>query len=77
MADGDTAKVFANQKKFLETHDKTIKAELLKETPKPPAGVGSEGEINYLKKITEANEAGDVATAAYYTRLASQQESSQ
>lgn len=36
LADGDTAKVFANQKKFLETHDKTLKADLLKKTPAPP-----------------------------------------
>lgn len=40
LADGDTAKVFANQKKFLETHDKTLKADLLKKTPAPPAGDG-------------------------------------
>lgn len=40
LADGDTAKVFANQKKFLETHDKTLKAELLKDTPTPPPGEG-------------------------------------
>ena len=43
LADGDTAKVFANHKKFLETHDKTLKADLLKDTPAPPAGKGSEG----------------------------------
>ena len=38
MVDGDTDKVFANHKKFLEAHDKSIKAELLGDTPKPPAG---------------------------------------
>ena len=41
MVDGDTEKVFANQKKFLEAHDKSIKAELLGNTPKPPAGGGN------------------------------------
>lgn len=49
LADGDTAKVFANQKKFLETHDKTLKAELLKGTPTPPAGDG--GDTMTLEKL--------------------------
>lgn len=35
MVDGDTAKVFANQKKHLENVEKKIKAEALKGTPKP------------------------------------------
>lgn len=73
MVDGDTAKVFANQTKFLELRDKKIKADLLKETPKPPAGDGGNPKIDYQKKIVEANESGDVAMAAYYTRLASQE----
>jgi hypothetical protein len=42
MAEGQIDKVFANQKKFLETHDKTLKAEILKTTPKPPAGKGTD-----------------------------------
>lgn len=42
MADGDTAKVFANQKKFLDTQREKIKAELMKGTPNPPAGGGTE-----------------------------------
>ena len=37
MVDGDTEKVFANQKKFLEAHDKAYKAELMK-TPLEPDG---------------------------------------
>lgn len=41
MAEGDTAKVFANQQKFLEGYAKTVKADALKKTPKPPAGDGS------------------------------------
>lgn len=49
LADGDTAKVFANHKKFLETHDKTLKADLLKDTPTPPAGEG--GETMTLEKL--------------------------
>lgn len=46
MVDGDTAKVFANQKKFLETQKEKIKAELLKGTPNPPPG----GDTNAITK---------------------------
>lgn len=54
MADGDMATVFANQKKFLETHDKTLKTELLKKTPKPPAGGGTDGmTIEEFRKMTQ------------------------
>ena len=49
MVDGDTDKVFANHKKFLEAHDKSIKAELLCDTPKPPAG--GEGSGMTLEKF--------------------------
>ena len=49
MVDGDTDKVFANHKKFLEAHDKSIKAELLGDTPKPPAG--NEGSGMTLEKF--------------------------
>lgn len=38
MADGDTDKVFANQQKFIESHDKAMKVERLKNTSRPPAG---------------------------------------
>lgn len=43
LVEGDTEKVFANQKTFLEAHDKKIKTELLGKTPKPPAGDGDDG----------------------------------
>lgn len=36
--DGDNAKIFANQKKFLEAHDKTFEATLLAKTPRPNGG---------------------------------------
>lgn len=35
LADGDSAKVFANLKKFLETYKKSIEAELMRNTPHP------------------------------------------
>lgn len=41
LADGDSAKVFANQSKFLEEYAKKVKADAIKKTPKPGAGSGS------------------------------------
>ena len=38
QADGDVAKVMENQRKFLEEHEKNLKAELLKQTPRPGQG---------------------------------------
>ena len=43
LAKGDLAKVFANQKKHLESFEKNIRAELLKDTPKPLTGEKTEG----------------------------------
>jgi hypothetical protein len=59
MTDGDMAKVFVNQGKFLTEREKAIKAELLKKTPAPPAGGGGEGmtKEKFLKLSTkEQNE---------------------
>ena len=42
MADGDLDKVFANQKKHLEAVEKKIRADVLKDTPSPEGGNGSE-----------------------------------
>ena len=43
LADGNLDIVFANQKKHQDAQEKAIRAQLLKETPKPPAGKGGEG----------------------------------
>lgn len=43
MADGDTEKVFANQKKHLENVEKKVRAEVLKDTPKPEGDGDSKG----------------------------------
>lgn len=40
MVKGDMNAVFANQKVFNESREKALKAELLKNTPTPPAGDG-------------------------------------
>ena len=42
MANGEIDKVFANQKKHLEAVEKKIRADVLKETPKPEGGKGSD-----------------------------------
>ena len=42
MANGELDKVFANQKKHIESVEKKIRADVLKETPKPEGGNGSE-----------------------------------
>lgn len=78
LADGDSAKVFANQSKFLEEYAKKVKADAIKKTPKPGAGAGSgsgtEGAVDYGKKIEEAQKNGDITAVAYYTRLKAQAE---
>lgn len=54
LADGDTVKVFANQQKFLDDYAKKIKADALKDTPKPPAGQGGDGmTLEKLKGLSD------------------------
>lgn len=75
LADGDSAKVFANQGKFLEDYAKKVKADAIKKTPKPSGGSGSGGgAIDYNKKIEEAQKNSDFAAVAYYTRLKAEEE---
>ena len=42
MVNGELDKVFANQKKHLDSVEKKIKSEILKDTPKPDGGKSSE-----------------------------------
>ena len=42
LANGELDKVFANQKKHTESVEKRIRADVLKETPTPEGGTGSE-----------------------------------
>lgn len=69
LADGDMDTVFANQKKHQEAQEKALRAQLLQETPKPPAGSGGDVKIDYGKEIAAAQASGDFSKAAYYTRL--------
>ena len=41
LADGDMETVFSNAAKFMKAHDKSLRADILKETPKPD-GVGGD-----------------------------------
>lgn len=43
LAKGDMETVFANHKAYNEHREKTLRAELLKETPRPPAGEADKG----------------------------------
>lgn len=43
FADGDKTTVFANIKSFIENHDKGLKADILKQTPKPVSGGADKG----------------------------------
>lgn len=74
LAAGDSAKVFANQQKFLDEYAKKVKSDILKSTPAPHGGASSVG-IDYDKKIEEARVNKNYAEIAYYTRLKAQEES--
>lgn len=75
MESGDMATVFANNQKFLEGYAKKIVADKLKGTPRgADGGTGGAAGVDYSKAIEEANGRGDIATAAYYTRLQAQAE---
>lgn len=76
MADGNTDKVFANQQTFLEAYAKQVKASAMQGTPKPTAGAGANG-ADFSKKAAEAQNAGNFAEAAYYTRLMNQDNNTQ
>lgn len=56
MADGKLDKVFANQKKHLEAFEKKVRAEALKNTPKPtPDGDGNTMTLKKLREMSPAD----------------------
>ncbi len=73
MVDGDMDAVLAGQSQYLETQKKQIMADQMRRTPRPAAGAPENG-IDYGKKISEAQQSGNFAAAAYYTRLQAQEE---
>ena len=76
MADGNMNLVFANMASFQETHDKNILAQTIKATPVPPAGTATvDVTASYAKKIADAQQRGDMASVAAYTRLMAEEQS--
>lgn len=74
MQDGNFDTVFANQSKFMEEQKKSILADQMRQTSRPPAGDGS-GALDYQAQIDKARTEGNMAMVAYYTRLSQQQAS--
>ncbi len=72
LVDGDFDKVFANQQTFIANREKQIRAEIMRETPRPGA-TGTGQPVNYTKEIEAAQAAGDLARAVALMRK--QQES--
>ena len=55
MADGNSEKIFSNQKKHLEAVEKKVRAEALKDTPKPtPDGDSKTMTLEKLRKMSPA-----------------------
>ena len=53
MVEGDTDKVFAAQKKHLDSVGKKIREEVLKDTPKPTGGSGKGKSVEDIMNITD------------------------
>lgn len=71
LSDGDMDAVFKNQSTFIISRENALKAELLKNTPAPPAGAGT-STTDYTKEIEAATAAGDYTRAAYLTRISAE-----
>lgn len=66
-ADGDVAKVFENQRKFLEAHDKQTKADIFKQTPKPgQGGTGKQAPAMTLEKFRKLPQLERIKFASEY-----------
>lgn len=66
LYDGDMDTVFRIQKKHEENLQKSIKADLMKQMPVPPAG--NQQNIDYSKQIAEAQANGDMVLMAALIR---------
>lgn len=56
MVDGDLDKVFANQKLHLDSVERKVRADVLKDTPKPTGGSGKGMSIEEIMKISDPTE---------------------
>lgn len=74
IVDGDMVTMLANQKAFLTAHDKKVLEDNMRGTPRPGAGGGTGGAVDWNKAINDAMNSGDMARAAALMRQ--QQESS-
>lgn len=68
MVDGDVMKILANQKAFIEAHDKKALEEQTRSTPRPAAGGGAGMSVDWNKQYQEAVDNGDMVRAAYLVR---------
>ena len=66
LYDGDMNTVFRIQKKHEDALQKSIKADLMKQMPIPPAG--NQQKIDYSKQIAEAQASGNMALMASLIR---------
>lgn len=66
LYDGDMDTVFRLQKKHEEALQKSIKADIMKQMPVPPAG--NQQNIDYSKQIAAAQASGDMALMASLIR---------
>lgn len=66
LYDGDMDTVFRIQKKHEDALQKSIKADLMKQMPIPPAG--NQQKIDYSKQIAEAQASGNMALMASLIR---------
>ena len=66
-ADGDVSAVFENQRKFLEQHDKDLKADIFKQTPKPgQGGTGKTAPAMTLEKFRKLSDRDQLKYAAEF-----------
>lgn len=70
MFDGDMDTVFMIQKKFQETKERAIKADLMKNMTVPPSG--NQSTVDYSKQISEAQANGNMALVASLIRQQSE-----
>lgn len=68
VVNGEFAKVIQSQTVWMEAQKKAIEKNLMASTPKGVVGSGNV-EIDYSKKIEEAEASGNIAEAVYFTRL--------
>lgn len=68
FVDGNVAKVRENERKFLEAKEKSIKDQLLKDTPRPLAPAAAPASADYEKQLQTAYDNNDMATVAFLMR---------